>query len=55
MHDTAAILLDKTDEHVADEICEIAEANGDARLTDLHIWQICPQARAAIVSVSPKK
>jgi cation diffusion facilitator family transporter len=55
MRDTAAILLDKTDEHVADEIREIIEANGDARLTDLHVWQIGPEAHAAIVSVVTEK
>ncbi|OTP77659.1 hypothetical protein PAMC26510_08300 [Caballeronia sordidicola] len=51
MHDTAGILLDKTDKHVADEKCEIVEANGDVRLMDLHVWQICPQAHVAINSV----
>lgn len=51
MRDTAAILLDKTDEHVADEIREILDAHGDADIADLHVWQIGPQARAAIVSV----
>ncbi|QGZ60441.1 CDF family Co(II)/Ni(II) efflux transporter DmeF [Paraburkholderia acidisoli] len=51
MRDTAAILLDKTDEHVAGEIREILSAHGDADIADLHVWQIGPQARAAIVSV----
>jgi cation diffusion facilitator family transporter len=55
MRDTAAILLDKTDEHVADEIREILGANGDTRLTDLHVWQIGPDAHAAIVSVVTKE
>lgn len=54
MRDTAAILLDKTDEHVADEIREILGANDDARITDLHVWQIGPEAHAAIVSVVTK-
>jgi cation diffusion facilitator family transporter len=54
MTDTAAILLDKTDKHVADEIREILGANGDARITDLHVWQIGPEAHAAIVSVVTK-
>ncbi|WP_233855789.1 CDF family Co(II)/Ni(II) efflux transporter DmeF [Paraburkholderia sp. HD33-4] len=51
MRDTAGVLLDKTDEHVADEIREILDSHGDAEIADLHVWQIGPQARAAIVSV----
>ncbi|WP_322103681.1 CDF family Co(II)/Ni(II) efflux transporter DmeF [Paraburkholderia sp. J41] len=51
MRDTAAVLLDKTDEHVAAEIRDILGAHGDADIADLHVWQIGPQARAAIVSV----
>jgi cation diffusion facilitator family transporter len=54
MRDTAGILLDKTDEHVAEEIREILEAHGDAQIADLHVWQIGPEARAAIVSVRAK-
>ncbi|MBA1376260.1 CDF family Co(II)/Ni(II) efflux transporter DmeF [Pseudomonas brassicacearum] len=48
---TAAVLLDQTDAHVAEEIRELVEKNGDATITDLHVWQIGPQAHAAIVSV----
>ncbi|SAK95991.1 cation transporter [Caballeronia catudaia] len=51
MRDTASVLLDRTDEHVADEIREILALHGDAELADLHVWQIGPEARAAIVSV----
>ncbi|MBB5445559.1 MULTISPECIES: CDF family Co(II)/Ni(II) efflux transporter DmeF [unclassified Paraburkholderia] len=51
MHDTAGVLLDKTDEHVAGEIREILDSHGDAEIADLHVWQIGPEARAAIVSV----
>ncbi|RZF30169.1 cation transporter [Paraburkholderia sp. UYCP14C] len=51
MRDTAGVLLDKTDEHVAGEIREILDSHGDAEIADLHVWQIGPQARAAIVSV----
>jgi cation diffusion facilitator family transporter len=54
LRDTAAILLDKTDEHVTEEICEILESHGDAQIADLHVWQIGPEARAAIVSVRTK-
>lgn len=51
MRDTSAILLDRTDAHVADEIRELVEAPGDARVTDLHVWRVGPEAHAAIVSV----
>jgi cation diffusion facilitator family transporter len=49
MRDTAAVLLDRTDAHVAEEVRELL---GDLRLLDLHVWQVGPQARAAIVSVA---
>ncbi|UZM12611.1 CDF family Co(II)/Ni(II) efflux transporter DmeF [Pseudomonas kielensis] len=48
---TSAVLLDQTDEHVADEIRELVEKPGDATITDLHVWRIGPEAHAAIVSV----
>lgn len=51
MRDTASVLLDSTDEHVANEVREIVETPGDARITDLHVWRIGPEAHAAIVSV----
>lgn len=51
MRDTARVLLDKTDEHVADEILEILSSYGDSEIADLHVWQIGPEARAAIVSI----
>ncbi len=51
MRDTAAVLLDTTDEHVADEIRDLLEKPGDARICDLHVWRIGPEAHAAIVSV----
>lgn len=52
MRDTAAVLLDRTDAHVADEVRELVEAPGDARVTDLHVWKVGPEAHAAIVSVA---
>ena len=52
MRDTAAILLDRTDAHVADEVRELVEAEGDARIADLHVWRVGPEAHAAIVSVA---
>jgi cation diffusion facilitator family transporter len=51
MRDSAAVLLDATDEHVAEEIRELLESSDDVRISDLHVWQVGPQARAAIVSV----
>jgi len=51
MRDTASVLLDRTDEHVAEEIRELLEHNPALRITDLHVWRVGPSARAAIVSV----
>jgi cation diffusion facilitator family transporter len=48
---TASVLLDQTDEQVAEEIRELVERHGDATITDLHVWRVGPEARAAIVSV----
>lgn len=48
---TAGVLLDQTDDHVADEIRELVEQPGDAKITDLHVWRVGPEAHAAIVSV----
>ncbi|PAU59678.1 CDF family Co(II)/Ni(II) efflux transporter DmeF [Pseudomonas sp. PICF141] len=51
MRDSAGVLLDTTDEHVAAEIRALLESTGDVRISDLHVWHVGPQARAAIVSV----
>lgn len=51
MRTSAAVLLDTTDEHVAAEIRELLESSGDVHISDLHVWQVGPEARAAIVSV----
>ncbi|MCE0460934.1 CDF family Co(II)/Ni(II) efflux transporter DmeF [Pseudomonas uvaldensis] len=51
MGDTAGVLLDQTDDPVAQEIRELVEQPGDARIIDLHVWRVGPQAHAAIVSV----
>ena len=51
MRDTASVLLDATDNHVADEVRELVEAPGDAQIADLHVWRVGPEAHAAIVSV----
>ncbi len=50
MRTTSGVLLDKTDDHVAEEIRELVET-GDATITDLHVWRVGPDAHAAIVSV----
>lgn len=52
MRDTAAVLLDTADSHVADEVRELVEAPGDAQVTDLHVWRVGPGAHAAIVEVA---
>ena len=49
---TSGVLLDQTDEHVAEEIRERVQGPGDATITDLHVWRIGPQAHAVIVSVT---
>ncbi|KAA0942339.1 MULTISPECIES: CDF family Co(II)/Ni(II) efflux transporter DmeF [unclassified Pseudomonas] len=54
MKATAGVLLDQTDDHVAEEIRELVEQPGDATITDLHVWRVGPEAHAAIVSVLGK-
>ena len=51
MRVTGSVLLDTTDDHVAEEIRELVETPGDSRITDLHVWRVGPDAHAAIVSV----
>ncbi len=46
MRDTAAVLLDATDAHVAAEVRELVETPGDARIADLHVWRVGPEAHA---------
>lgn len=52
MRESAGVLLDRTDAGVAAEIRKRVETPGDARLVDLHVWRIGPEAHAAIVSVA---
>ena len=54
LKDTASVLLDRTDPHVAEEVRDLIEGPGDARITDLHVWRIGPEAHAAIIGVMPK-
>ncbi|PWG03921.1 CDF family Co(II)/Ni(II) efflux transporter DmeF [Sphingosinicella humi] len=51
MRDTGSILLDRSDLKLADEARRRIENDGDARVTDLHIWRIAPGAHAGIVSL----
>ncbi len=51
VRDTAAVLLDTTDAHLADEVRQVVEGPGDAKIVDLHVWRIGPEAHAGIVSV----
>ncbi|WP_339930595.1 CDF family Co(II)/Ni(II) efflux transporter DmeF [uncultured Brevundimonas sp.] len=52
MRDTAAVLLDTTDSALEAEVRDCVEGPGDARITDLHVWRVGPEAHAAIVSVT---
>jgi cation diffusion facilitator family transporter len=52
LRDTAAVLLDTGDADLEQEIRDAVEAPGDAKITDLHVWRVGPEAHAAIVSVS---
>lgn len=51
MRDTAGVLLDRTDDHVAEEIRELLGQVQELQITDLHVWRVGPEARAAIISV----
>lgn len=57
VRDTNAILLDKHPEtsDLDVEIQKAIESDGDARITDLHIWQIGIQKFAAIISLVAHK
>lgn len=52
MRDTAHVLLDATDERIAFQVRQLIEAPGDARITDLHVWRVGPEAHAAVVSLT---
>jgi cation diffusion facilitator family transporter len=54
MRDTSAVLLDAADDHIAEEVRELVEAPGDAKITDLHVWRVGPEAHAAIVEVKTR-
>lgn len=47
---TAGVLLDASEPQLEDEVRQEVERDGDARITDLHVWRVGPGAYAAIVS-----
>ena len=51
LRDTASVLLDVADPSRVADIRKAIETDGDARVADLHVWQVGPGAHAAIVSV----
>lgn len=53
IRDTSGILLDQTpkDTDLPDVIPAAIEADGDARIADLHVWQVSSGKFAAIVSI----
>ncbi|MCT8950353.1 CDF family Co(II)/Ni(II) efflux transporter DmeF [Pseudomonas shahriarae] len=48
---TSGVLLDKTDDHIVQEIRDFLEQPGDVQICDLHVWRVGPDAYAVIVSV----
>ena len=51
MKETAGILLDTTDTHVADQVRQVVNEL-DASIVDLHVWRVGPGALAVIVDVA---
>jgi cation diffusion facilitator family transporter len=53
LRDTSSILLDRTplSSDLPDEIRRAVESDGDAIVTDLHVWQVSAGKFAAIVSI----
>src|ERR1700720_3895569 len=55
IRDTGAILLDMTpDRGMAERMRAVIETDGD-RLTDLHLWRLCPGHLGVIVSVATRQ
>jgi cation diffusion facilitator family transporter len=52
MRQTAAVLLDASNERLIGKVREAVEQPGDATVVDLHIWRVGPGAHAAIVSAT---
>lgn len=51
MKESAAVLLDTTDTHVADQVRAVV-SELDANILDLHVWRVAPGALAVIVDVA---
>jgi cation diffusion facilitator family transporter len=52
IHGSAGILLDRNDDpDLAGEVRAVIEGQGDARVSDLHLWQVGPGHWAAIVAL----
>jgi cation diffusion facilitator family transporter len=51
MRETAGILLDTTDTHVAGQVRQVVD-DLDASIVDLHVWRVGPGALAVIVDVA---
>ena len=51
LRDTAKVLLDTSDAHLIEEIRACVEGPGDVRIVDLHVWQVGPDAHAAILDI----
>jgi Co/Zn/Cd efflux system component len=55
IRDTSSVLLDRIpDDALAKTIRTAVEGEGDARVTDLHLWQVGPGRFAAIVAIAAK-
>jgi len=55
LRDTSVILLDRTPEtDLGEEIRKAVETDGDAAITDLHVWQIGAGQFSAIVSIAAR-
>lgn len=51
MRDTGAVLLDAVTNHSLEAEIRESIQDGDARITDLHVWQVGPGKYAAIISL----
>lgn len=51
LHDTSAILLDRAEPRLMQQVRALAEGAG-AHITDLHVWRLGPHAHAVILSIA---
>ena len=52
MRQTAAVLLDASNDRLIGKVREAVEQPGDAKVIDLHVWRVGPGAHAAIISAT---